>query len=760
MALRILLLEDDEADAELELRHLRKAGLDFSARRVANREEFVAALASEPPELILADYSLPSFDGLAALAIVRETAPEVPFIFVTGVMGEEFAIETLHQGAADYVLKGHLTKLAPAVTRALQEAEDRRMRRQAEQELAESEERFRKVAESALDGLLILDQDGATSFANGAVERIFGYPLDELMGRNLHETLVPAAAREPARLGWQQFVKTGEGPVVGHTFETTALRKSGEEFPVELSVSSVLIRHRWHAIGIARDITERKRAEAARTELAAIVESSSDAIVGATLDGVITTWNRGAEAMYGYTAEEMIGQPATALCPPDRLAEIQNFLAQLRNGVGISHYETVRLHKDGHPIDVALSLSPIRSKGGLPVGVSTIARDITERKAAERALQRSNRFLRTLSRCNETLVRATDEADLLREMCRVVVEVGEFALAWVGYAQDDEAKTVRPVAWFGANADTYIAQLNITWGDTERGKGPTGQAIRLGEIQFLQDVSEAPNFKPWRPLAAEYGYRSSIAVPLKVGRRVIGAINIYAAEAGIFTPEEVGLLAELGSDLAYGIAMLRGQAEQRESTRKLEKSLEDTIQAIATTIEARDPYTAGHQRRVAQLAAAIAREMGLAADRVIGVQRGAEIHDIGKIYVPSEILNRPGRLSAVEFDLIKTHARVGYDIIKDIDFPWPVREMILQHHERLDGSGYPNGLKGGGIVVEARILAVADVVDAMVSHRPYRAALGHEAALGEIERNRGRLYDAQIVDCCLSLFRENRFAFA
>jgi putative nucleotidyltransferase with HDIG domain len=248
---------------------------------------------------------------------------------------------------------------------------------------------------------------------------------------------------------------------------------------------------------------------------------------------------------------------------------------------------------------------------------------------------------------------------------------------------------------------------------------------------------------------------------LRVAGKTIGALNIYASEPGGFGAEEISLLSELAGDLGFGLAMLRVRAEREEDARKLERALEDTIQAIATTIEARDPYTAGHQRRVAQLAAAIAREMGLPEDRVTGVLRGAEIHDIGKIYIPSEILSRPGRLSSTEFNLIKIHPQVGYDIIKEIDFPWPVASMILQHHERLDGSGYPNGLCGGDqIILEAKILAVADVVDAMISHRPYRAALGVEAALGEIVRHRGILYDEDVVDICVRLFRDNKFEFA
>ena len=188
--------------------------------------------------------------------------------------------------------------------------------------------------------------------------------------------------------------------------------------------------------------------------------------------------------------------------------------------------------------------------------------------------------------------------------------------------------------------------------------------------------------------------------------------------------------------------------------------LTDAIGAIAATLEQRDPYTAGHQRRVAELAVAIGREMGLDEDKVDGLYFGGLIHDIGKISVPAEILGRPGRLNDIEFSLIKTHSEAGFDIIKDIRFPWPVPEMVLQHHERMDGSGYPQGLTGEHILLEARILAVADVVEAMSANRPYRAGLGMQAALDEITRERGILLDAAAVDACLRIIREMGFAFS
>jgi putative nucleotidyltransferase with HDIG domain len=184
-----------------------------------------------------------------------------------------------------------------------------------------------------------------------------------------------------------------------------------------------------------------------------------------------------------------------------------------------------------------------------------------------------------------------------------------------------------------------------------------------------------------------------------------------------------------------------------------------TIEALATVTGARDPYTAGHQRRVTQLACAVARELGLPADRVAGLRVMGLLHDMGKISIPTEILSKPGKLSDTEFGLIKSHAQAGYEIVKDIQFPWPVAEVILQHHERLDGSGYPQGLTGPDIILEARILAVADVVEAMSSHRPYRAALGLDRALEEISRNRGVLYDPEVVDACIKVCTEDKFTF-
>jgi PAS domain S-box-containing protein len=204
----------------------------------------------------------------------------------------------------------------------------------------------------------------------------------------------------------------------------------------------------------------------------------------------------------------------------------------------------------------------------------------------------------------------------------------------------------------------------------------------------------------------------------------------------------------------------RMEEELQHGIDRLRKALGATVQSMAAVVETRDPYTAGHQRHVADLARAIATEMGLTADQIDGIRTASAVHDIGKISVPAEILSKPTKLSEIEFSMIKVHSQTGYDILKDIDFPWPVARMVLEHHEKMNGSGYPQGLSGDKLLIESRIIAVADVVEAIASHRPYRPALGIDKALDEISMNKGILYDRESVDACLKLFNEKGYKLA
>lgn len=222
----------------------------------------------------------------------------------------------------------------------------------------------------------------------------------------------------------------------------------------------------------------------------------------------------------------------------------------------------------------------------------------------------------------------------------------------------------------------------------------------------------------------------------------------------------------LGEPVAV-VSIVKDLTEQKWAKEELQRSLDKLqaftrgiIQAMASIIEVRDPYTSGHQLRVTKLACAIAREMPLLSkERIDGIRAAGLVHDIGKMHVPAEILGKPGALTEAEFNIVRAHPKVGFDILRQIEFPWPVAQIVLQHHERMDGTGYPLGLSGDQILIEARILAVADVVEAMVSHRPYRPAKGIHSALSEILQNKGVFYDPKVVDACLRLFTEKGFRF-
>jgi putative two-component system response regulator len=278
--------------------------------------------------------------------------------------------------------------------------------------------------------------------------------------------------------------------------------------------------------------------------------------------------------------------------------------------------------------------------------------------------------------------------------------------------------------------------------------------LKMPEVDGLEVLRQAREIAPQAVVLILTGY-ASVESAIEALRQ--GAYDYLVKPC---SDHELKLRIERGLERVR-LAEERQQAEEelRQSYVKLQRALEGTVHTLVAAIELKDPYTAGHQRRVTRLACAIAREMGLPEEQIEGIRMATLIHDMGKITVPAEILSKPDPLSELEYGLIKNHAQVGHDILKEMDFPWPLAQIVLQHHERLGGSGYPQGLSGGEIMLEARILAVADVVEAMASNRPYRPPRGLDKALEEISQNRGVLYDSEVVDVCLKLFIEKGFEF-
>lgn len=483
------------------------------------------------------------------------------------------------------------------------------------------------------------------------------------------------------------------------------------------------------------------------------------ALLNAVVDGVLVAdvetkrfafANSAICEMLGYTAAKLKSLGVRDIHPQEALAAAESHFEQiLRTRTRITVEQEV-LRKDGSTFYARISTSLLAFRGRTyAVG---IFHDITESRRHEEALRRLNRALRTLSSTNHALIHATSEQRLFEQMCEIAVDIGGYAMAWVGLR--DSSGRAMPVAYAGDGAKDYLARAAASLSKADLRRGPTGTAMRTGETQINHSFAGNLALKPLRSAARKHGYRSSIALPLKENGHVFGALTIYATEQDVFDSDEVRLLEELADDTGFGIGALRDREGHRAARQRLQHGLEVTVEALASTVERRDAYTAGHQREVSEIATAIARRMGLPQYAIDGLRLASIIHDVGKIQIPAEILSKPGRLTPLEFALIKEHAQAGYDIVKDIDFPWPIADIIVQHHERLDGSGYPKGLKADDILLEAKILAVADVMEAMISHRPYRAALGLDAAMAEIKSGKGLLFDPAAVDACESLFRE------
>lgn len=677
-----------------------------------------------------------------------------------------FSQNEVQVGARLFLVKGYIVHDGPgASSHSLLIFSDITAQRLAEMALAESEERFRRAMETARDAIVSIDgESGAITAWNPAAEMMFGFSREEVVGRNVHDFLSPSRFRETAKSGMAQFAIEGKGPVIGRTQELLALHKDGTEFPVELSISAVQIHGKWSATGIARDISERKHAEESLKNLAmkfrTVYESSSDAII--LLDETsLHDCNMAALRIFGYESrDEFLGKSLSALFPPMQPSGQQSLSLAHEHMAkaferGSDRFEWRHCRQDGteFPSEVLLTVMTLDGKRAL----QAIVRDITERKHAEERDRRLSQLYRTISRCNEVLVRAQDEVALIHDMCRVLSEEGGFPIVWVGYAEQGATKSIRPVASTGRLAEQFLECLNPTWADEEQGQGPAGTAIRTGQAVVCLDISSDERCKSVRELALQLGYMAVAAFPLKFNEHGLGVLVVYGYQPDEFTQDIISLLAELAGDLAFGIGNLRSRADRLRILEKLELSLDHAVAAIAAMVEMRDPYTAGHQRRVAKLATAIAEEMGMSADQLEGLHMAGILHDIGKIHVPAEILSNPGKLSDAEFEIIKTHAKVGWEVLKGIDFPWPVADVVYQHHEKLDGSGYPRGLKGDEILPDARILAVADVVESMTTHRPYRPGFGIFPALQEISQRKGTVYDAAAVEACLRLFMEKNY---
>lgn len=474
-----------------------------------------------------------------------------------------------------------------------------------------------------------------------------------------------------------------------------------------------------------------------------------------------TRFNGRWAAIIGYNLAEL--EPISIrtweeLCHPDDLERSDAALQRVFEKAD-EHYEcTVRMrHKNGRWIWV-LDRGKVHdwTEDGKPLWMSGTHTDIDALKRSELAAQR-HVALQDELRGIEKDIRAGASPEMLlnRAAGRLTESLG-CDLAWIADCRIASGRGMPVVARSGPAAG-FLEQAGPAGMACDSEDEPVAMAIRSRSPQTVSDILFNRDCTAWREAARACGLRSMAALPIVVGGEVGFILCCYSSEVDKFRDEELSELTELARILSLGFDALTSRAEQAKLRRRLYDAAYGAVSAIAATIESRDPYTSGHQQNVANLAVEIARKLGYREDRLEGLRLGAIIHDIGKIRVPSDILNSPRRLSDAEFDIVKTHPEVGYEILSETEFPWPIGEMVRQHHERFDGSGYPVGLAGDKIIEEARIIAVADVVDAITSHRPYRPGKGVEEALAEIEAGRGTRYDPLVADACIQIIRHEGF---
>ncbi len=376
--------------------------------------------------------------------------------------------------------------------------------------------------------------------------------------------------------------------------------------------------------------------------------------------------------------------------------------------------------------------------GGSPDGAVVKFVDITMQVWRQRNFE-------VLHRVNHIMVSAVDLPDFFQMLCVSSIELARCTLALISVSDADSPGGMRILTSAGANDE--ILEAIQSWSSTPPSElGPTSVAMRTKTIQLVNVQDDASDAEPRWPLAERLGFNSLAATPFAYGDET-GVLTLCSPHHHAFDELAARGLDVIAREIEFAISHMR-------SVRELARALDGTLAALGQMTESRDPYTEGHQLGVGDLAAAIAARLGMDSRMVELVRQSGEVHDIGKIAVPSEILTRPGRLTGPEFEIVKTHTLVGSDILSKASLPWPIATVALQHHERLDGSGYPYGLVGDAISFSARIIAVADVVEAMTKHRPYRAGLGLEEALAEVTRGVGTLFDAEVVRACHDIFNE------
>ena len=803
-----VLIVDDEKSIRTTLAEFVKE----DGHEVAVAEDAFSALEDvrrEPFDIVVTDIILPRMSGVELLREIHDVYPGIQVIMLTGEPTVETAAEAVRSGAFDYLAKPvsqNAIKRVVANAARVKALDDERRRLEAEnvryqehleeevraktEALRASEEKYRTVVENAGEAIFIVQGD-RIRFANPRSSEITGYTLEHLRTRPFLEFVRPDDRDKLAR----QYAARLAGARSRETYLFRVLHKTGDTRWIEMRPVLIDWEGKPAILAIAGDVTERQGAQEIEQARQVRVQARNRALVELAMQGalfqgdlilalrVVTETAAAALAVARasvwlfeedreqlrcsdlYDARSRRHDSGAVLSVsgfPEYSAALQaqrlTSASDVRTDPRASSLFERHLMEEGI---VSTLDAPIRSGGevvgivrhdhvgdprtwqpededfvGSIAGMISLAIEGAERRRAEQALADSESRYRALFENSPAALWSEDFSAVMTYVDELTSSGVTDLRQHLARHPDVLDECIRRVKIVDVNESALALH-----------EASSKQELITSLTTVLTDQSRKAMIEQFAAMAEGKTVFDATSIDQTIGGTPRNVVIRWSVPAGHEDRLDRVFVSKI--DITP-----RVRAEEA-----LRKSLDGAIRAIGLTTETRDPYTAEHQLRVTQLACRIAEELGLSEDDREAIRVSSLVHDIGKLSIPAGLLAKPGKLTDAEFNLVKTHPGVAYDILKKIDFPWPIAEIVLQHHERLDGSGYPNGVRGDGIRLEARVLSVADVVEAMASHRPYRAALGIEAALEEVARGRGRTYDPDVVDACLRLFREEGFAF-